>query len=106
MVIKLLITTWVVLVINQLITTWVVLVTKHLVTTWIVAVTKQLMTASVVFIIKFIMVVVSWEVVGIKQISSIETSVVITKTFTTGSINNMGKRPQIFSISSIQQFHR
>ena len=30
----------------------------------------------------------------------------VTKTFTTGSINNMGKRPQIFSISSIQQFHR
>ena len=33
------------------------------------------MTTRVVFIIKFIMVVASWEVVGIKQITSIETSV-------------------------------
>ena len=73
---------------------------------------------KVVFITKFMTVVASWEVVGIKQITSIETSVatrvpdhtnvviVVTKTVTTGSINNMGKRQQIFSISSIQQFHR
>ena len=73
---------------------------------------------KVVFITKFMTVVASWEVVGIKQITSIETSVatrvpdhtnvviVVTKTVTIGSINNMGKRQQIFSISSIQQFHR
>ena len=50
------------------------------------------------------MVVASWEVVGIKQTTSIETSVatrvpdhtnviiVVTKTVTAGSINNMGKK--------------
>ena len=76
------------------------------------------MTTRVVFITKFIMVVASWEFVEIKQITSIETSVatglpdhtnvaiVVTKTVTTDSINNMGKKRQILSISSIQQFHR
>ena len=70
------------------------------------------------------MVLTSWEVVGIKQITNIETSVatrvpdhtnvviVVTritwlKTVITNSINNIGKRRQIFSISSLQQqFHR
>ena len=110
-------TTWVVLVTKQLIIIWVVAVTKQLMTTWVVLVISQLTTAMVVLITKFIMVVTSWEVVGIKQITSIETSVatrvpdhtnvviMVIKTVTTGSINNMGKRQQIFSISSIQQLH-
>ena len=87
-------------------------------TIWSVLVINQLMTTRIVFITKFITVVASWEVVGIKQITSTKTSVakrvpdhtnvviVVTKTVTIGSINNMGKRQQIFSISSIQQFHR
>ena len=71
---------------------------------WAVLVINQLLTTRVVFKTKFIMVVASWEVVGIKQTTSIETSVatrvpdhtniviVVTKTVTTGSINNMGKK--------------
>ena len=67
------------------------------------------------------MLVASWEDVGIKQITSIETSqvpdhtnvvIVVTwvtwlKTVITDSINNMDKRRKIFLISNIQQqFHR
>ena len=67
---------------------------------------------------QFIMLVAAWEVVEMKQITSIETSVatrvpdhtnvviMIPKTVTTSSINNMGKRRQIFSIFSLQRFHR
>ena len=129
LVINQLITTWVVLVINQLITTWVVLVINQLITTWVVLLTKQLMSTRLVLAAKQIifiitMVLTSGEVVKIKQITSIATSVatrvpdrtnvviVVTwitwvNTFTTESINNMGKGQQIFSISSIQQqFHR
>ena len=76
------------------------------------------MTTRVVFITRFIMLVAAWKVVEMKQITSIETSVatrvpdhtnvviMIPKTVTTSSINNMGKRRQIFSIFSLQRFHR
>ena len=123
------ITTWVVLLTKQLITAWVALVINWLITTWVVLLTKQLMTTRVVLAAKQIifiitMVVTSWEVVKIKQISNIATSVatrvpdrtnvviVVTwitwvNTFTTNSIINTGKGRQIFSISNIQQqFHR
>ena len=44
-------------------------------TMWAVLVINQLMTTRTVSITKFIMLVASWEVVGIKQITSTETSV-------------------------------